>query len=67
MFHEHLQLLVKFLCNAGILCLRFTMKTPNFMYRVKCFAVVVVGNVFECQMQTLAELYFIEGPKLSYI
>ena len=44
MYHEHLEILVKHLCNAGILCLRFTMKTPNFKYRVKCFAAVVVSR-----------------------
>ena len=41
MYHEHLDILARHLCNAGILCLRFTMKTPNFKYRVKCFAAVV--------------------------
>ena len=45
MYHEHLDVLAKHLCNAGILCLRFTMKTPNFKYRVKCFAAVVVSRI----------------------
>jgi hypothetical protein len=44
MFHEHLEVLARHLCNAGILCLRFTMKTPNFKYRVKCFTTVVVSR-----------------------
>ena len=45
MYHEHLDALAKHLCTAGILCLRFTMKTPNFKYRVKCFAAVVVSRL----------------------
>lgn len=45
MHHKHLEALAKHLCNAGILCLRFTMKTPNFKYRVKCFATVVVSRL----------------------
>ena len=44
MHHKHLEALAKHLCDAGILCLRFTMKTPNFKYRVKCFAAVVVSR-----------------------
>ena len=45
MHHKHLEALAKYLCSAGILCLRFTMKTPNFKYRVKCFAAAVVSKL----------------------
>ena len=33
------------LASLGIVCLRFTCRTPNFQFRVKCYAAVVVSVV----------------------
>ncbi|EDO48462.1 predicted protein [Nematostella vectensis] len=39
-FH-HLEQIATHLARTGILCLRFTCKTPNFQYRLRCFEAAV--------------------------
>ena len=43
MYHDHVDSLTSRLADTGILCLRFTCKTPNFQYRTRCFASAVVS------------------------
>ena len=45
MHYTHLDKLASCLADTGILCLRFTCKTPNFQYRARCFASAVVSAV----------------------
>lgn len=57
MHHEHLEILAKHLSQVGLLCLRFTVKTPNFKYRVKCFAAVVVSSLL-CKRGKNKRIFF---------
>ena len=46
----HLEKLASHLASTGILCLRFTCRTRNFLYRTECFAAVVVRSMFSNQI-----------------
>lgn len=43
-FH-HLEKIASCLAQSGILCLRFTCRTPNFKYRIRCFENALVRNL----------------------